>query len=105
MSVRLPERVGAAKARELSFTARRISGTDAAAMGLANRSVPAEELAASVAELAGEIAANSPDTVSMMKRLIRDSAEMSRTDALARERTRPYGTPSDMAERMKAGGR
>lgn len=105
MSVRLPERVGVAKARELSFTARRISGADAAAMGLATRSVPAGELEASVAELAGEIAANSPDTVSMMKRLIRDAAEMSRTDALARERTRPYGTPSDMAERMKAGGR
>jgi enoyl-CoA hydratase len=40
MSVRLPERVGVAKARELSFTARRITGIEAAQVGLAVRSGP-----------------------------------------------------------------
>ena len=44
MSVRLPERVGVAKARELSFTARRITGIEAAQVGLAVRSVPLDEL-------------------------------------------------------------
>ena len=100
MSVRLPERVGPAKAKELSFTAKRISGIEAAAMGLANWSVPLDELDASVDHFARQMVANSPDTISMMKRLIKDSANMARTDALERERELPYGTPSDMAERM-----
>jgi len=105
MSVRLPERIGVAKAREMSFTAKRISGVEAAAMGLANRSVPLDELDGVVAEMAGQIVANSPDTVSMMKRLIFDAQGMERTAALERERTHPYGRPSDMEERMRAGGR
>jgi enoyl-CoA hydratase len=94
MSVRLPERVGVSKARELSFTARRISGLEAAEMGLAVRSVPLDELEDAVA-----------GTVSMMKRLITDSQNMPRTNALQRERTLPYGRPDDMEERMRAGGR
>lgn len=105
MSVRLPERVGVAKARELSFTAKRISGTEAAAIGLANTAVPLGDLEATVVEMATQIAANSPGTVSMMKRLITDAENLPRREALDRERTRPYGTPDDMAERMQAGGR
>jgi len=105
MSVRLPERVGVAKARELSFTARRISGVEAASMGLANRSVPLEDLDAEVATTAAQIAGNSADTVSMMKQLIADSQNMPRRDALARERELPYGRPADMEERMRSGGR
>ncbi|MFT4597055.1 MAG: enoyl-CoA hydratase [Paracrocinitomix sp.] len=105
MSVRLPERVGVSKARELSFTARRISGLEAAEMGLAVRSVPLDELEDAVATTAGQIASNSAGTVSMMKRLITDSQNMPRTNALQRERTLPYGRPDDMEERMRAGGR
>jgi len=105
MSVRLPERIGVAKARELSFTAKRIRGTEAAAIGLANQSVPLEDLDQTVVELAGQIAANSPGTVSMMKRLILDQRNLGRTDALERERMLPYGRPADMEERMRAGGR
>ena len=105
MSVRLPERVGVAKARELSFTAKRFSGTEAAAMGLANQAVPLADLDTAVASMASQIVASSAGTVSMMKRLITDSRNMSRTDALLHERQRPYGLPADMAERMAAGGR
>lgn len=105
MSVRLPERVGVAKARELSFTAKRIRGTEAAAIGLANQSVPLDDLEATVVELAHQIAANSPGTVSMMKRLILDQRNLDRADALERERMHPYGRPADMEERMRAGGR
>jgi len=105
MSVRLPERVGVAKARELSFTARRFTGTEAAAMGLANHAVPLADLDTTVADLASQIVSSSADTVSMMKRLITDSRNMSRTEALQHERQRPYGLPSDMAERIAAGGR
>jgi enoyl-CoA hydratase len=105
MSVRLPERVGVAKARELSFTARRITGIEAAQVGLAVRSVPLDELDAAVATTAGQITANSSGTVSKMKRLITDSQNMARAEALLRERELPYGRPGDMEERMRAGGR
>ncbi len=105
MSIRLPERVGVSKARELSFTARRISGVEAAQIGLAVRSVPLDELDDAVATTAGQIAANSSGTVSKMKRLIADSQNMSRTEALLHERGLPYGRPDDMEERMRAGGR
>jgi enoyl-CoA hydratase/carnithine racemase len=105
MSVRLPERVGVSKARELSFTARRISGVEAAQIGLVVRSVPLDELDDAVAITAGQIAANSSGTVSKMKRLITDSQNMPRTEALLHERGLPYGRPDDMEERMRAGGR
>ena len=105
MSVRLPERVGVAKARELSYTAKRISGHEAAAIGLANHAVPLADLGAFVQQMARQIAVNSPGTVSMMKRLITDAQNMDRTDALERERSAPYGRPADMEERMRAGGR
>jgi len=105
MSVRLPERVGVSRARELSYTARRISGVEAAEIGLALRSVPLEDLDASVAATAMKIAANSAGTVSKMKRLITDSQNMPRTQALQHERSMPYGRPDDMEERMRSGGR
>src|SRR5690606_21454049 len=55
MSVRLPERVGRSAAKELMFTSRRISGAEAAAIGLVDRCVPDAELDATVAALAAEI--------------------------------------------------
>ena len=105
MSVRLPERIGRSAAKELMFTARRISGADAARIGLVDRSVPRDDLESAVADLAREITANSPGTNRIVKRLIADGLERMRSDALLHERSRPHGTPEDMAERMRAGGR
>ncbi|MEZ5227917.1 MAG: enoyl-CoA hydratase/isomerase family protein [Acidimicrobiales bacterium] len=59
MSVRLPERVGRSTAKELMFTARRISGTEAEAIGLVDHCVPDDELDAAVCSLAEQILANS----------------------------------------------
>lgn len=105
MSVRLPERVGRSKAKELMFTARRISGEQAASIGLVDRAVPASELEATVDGLAAEIVANSAGTNRIVKQLIADGGDRTRTEALLHERSRPYGFPADMAERMRAGGR
>lgn len=100
MSVRLPERVGRSKAKELMFTARRISGVEAAQIGLVDRAVPFDELEASVDALAAEIVANSAGTNRIVKQLIADGKERPRNHALLHERERPYGFPDDMAERM-----
>jgi enoyl-CoA hydratase/carnithine racemase len=100
MSIRLPERVGLSNAKDLMFTARRIDGTAAKAIGLVDRCVPDEELDPAVDTLAAEIATNSPGTNRIVKRLLRERMERNRPDALAYERSSPHGFPEDMAERM-----
>ena len=107
MSVRLPERVGRSRAKELMFTARRVSGVEAASIGLVDRVVAADQLEETVAGLAAEIVRNSTGTNRIVKRLIADGVEgtRSRAEALLHERANPYGVPEDMAERLRAGGR
>jgi enoyl-CoA hydratase len=100
MTVRLPERVGTAKAKELMFTARRIRGEEAARIGLANQAVPDDELDATVDALTSEIVGNSWDTSRFDKAILADQRDRTRTERLAYERTSPYGRPRDMAERM-----
>lgn len=105
MSIRLPERVGVSTAKEMMFTSRRISGTEAAEIGLVDHAVPADDLDGAVATLAGEILANSRGTNRIVKQLIADRAEKTRVEAMLHERTMPHGRPDDMAERMAGGGR
>jgi enoyl-CoA hydratase len=100
LSVRLPERVGVSTAKELMFTSRRISGSDAAGIGLVDRAVPANQLDNTVDALAGEIVANSWGTNRIDKQLLADASHMSRREGIEAERLRPYGAPDDMAERM-----
>jgi enoyl-CoA hydratase len=100
MSVRLPERIGTARAKELMFTSRRISATQAASLGLLDRVCPDHELDGAVDELAREIAANSWGTNRIDKALLRAGAERTRSKALLHEREAPFGFPDDMRERM-----
>lgn len=102
MSVRLPERVGRSRAKELMFTSRRITGDQAAAIGLVDRAVPDLEIDVVVAALAAEIAQNSAGTNRIDKALIAAQARQTREEALLFERTLPFGLPEDMNERMAA---
>jgi enoyl-CoA hydratase len=105
MSVRLPERIGRATAKELMFTGRRVDGLEAARIGLANRCVPDDELDDAVAAMAAAVVANSWGTSRIDKQLLASSARLPRDEALLHERTAPFGFPDDMAERMAGGGR
>jgi enoyl-CoA hydratase/carnithine racemase len=105
MSVRLPERIGRSMAKELMFTSRRIDASEAARIGLVDHCVPDDELESSIAALTREILANSIGTNRIVKTLISDRAERTRSDALRHERELPHGRPDDMAERMRAGRR
>lgn len=99
MSQRLPRFVGPARARELSYTARRFSGQEAAAWGLAIRSVPLADLDATVAELAAQIAANSHGSLMAYKDLYRAAERLDLPEGLAYE----FGTSyeiSDTASRV-----
>jgi enoyl-CoA hydratase len=105
MSVRLPDRIGRSRAKELMFTSRRISGREAAAIGLVDHVVPDDELDGAVAALVAEILANSWGTNRIDKQLLAAAPERTRSEALRHERELPFGLPADMAERMRAGGR
>ncbi len=100
MSIRLPERVGLANAKDMMFTARRIDGTRAREIGLVDRPCRRTSSTPSVDTLAGEIAANSPGTNRRVKLLLRERFDRNRPDAILYERSSPHGLPEDMAERM-----
>lgn len=73
--------------KELLFTGRRFNASDAHAMGLVNRVLPALELEAATRTLASDIAANAPLTIRAAKLTIDEilrrpeSADASRLDA------------------------
>ena len=81
--VRLPQLVGPAKAKELIFTARKLSAAEALAIGLANQVVPKAELLPTARAMAAQIAANGPLAVRAAKRAI--NASLGLEAALARE--------------------
>lgn len=62
--------VGPARAKELFFTARRVTAAEALAMGFVTRTVPAADLAAQAATLAATIAATAPLTIRAAKAAI-----------------------------------
>ncbi|MCF7550535.1 crotonase/enoyl-CoA hydratase family protein [Pseudonocardia sp. WMMC193] len=81
----LPELVGRDRAKELTFTGRRVSGTEAVRIGLATRVADAPREAA--LELAREIAAVSPHAVRAAKRLLESSGRVDVSTQLAAEQT------------------
>jgi len=62
--------IGTARAAEMLFTSRALSGTEAASIGLVNRAVPAAELMAEARATATVIAANAPLAMRLTKRAI-----------------------------------
>ena len=69
----LPRAVGWAKAAELMFTGDTISADEALACGLVSRVVPADGLMDEARALAERIAANPPQTLRLVKRLLREA--------------------------------
>jgi enoyl-CoA hydratase/carnithine racemase len=67
---RLPRLVGAAKAKELMFTATQIDADEALRIGLVERLVPDAELESTVRDLAATIAAQPPLAVQGAKRAV-----------------------------------
>jgi len=70
-----PLTAGIRRTKELLFTARLISGSEAAAMGMINRSVPADQLDAAVFELASEIGLTSTEMLTIQKASANAAAE------------------------------
>ena len=66
--------VGLNKAKELCFTARKISAAEAYGLGIVNRVVPAADLMAEARKLAIEIAAGPATALAMIKNLLNKSS-------------------------------
>jgi enoyl-CoA hydratase len=100
----LAERVGVLKARELIYFGEFFSGAEAAAMGIANRAVPADRVREVALEWATRLAALAPLSLAAAKRLIGPAGERSREEAMHEERAaldRIFGS-SDWAEGVAA---
>ena len=77
--------VGAAKARELYFTARVVQGAEAAQMGLVNRSVPFDQLAQAAQAFAQELASLPTIAVGYMKKNLNVAMRGNLSDVLDSE--------------------
>ncbi len=82
----LSNRVGVAKAREIIFLGDFFSGADAADMGVVNRAVPAHDVLSEATRLARRLARRAPIPLAAAKQLIGPAAEMSREEAMEREK-------------------
>lgn len=81
----LPRLVGGARAAELLFSSRVLSGAEAAAMGLVSRAVPREQVLPAARELAASIAACAPLAVRGVKRALARSPRATLEDQIAFE--------------------
>ncbi len=93
--------VGLDVAKELTFTGRMVSGQEAVELGLCTRL--SDDPRSSALELAGEIAARSPDAIRAAKRLFNQAPEVSIADGFAAERleiSRLIGSPNQVEQVM-----
>ncbi len=102
----LPRIVGPQRAKELMFLGDDLSAADCERWGIANRVVPAAELAATVDELAARLASGPTKAIAMTKWLVNRSHESSRHSAFDEEAYAQelVTTTADMAEGIKAFG-
>lgn len=80
-TVRLPRRVGAGRARELTYTGAMISAAEALQMGLANKVFPQSELLAKAQETAKVIGSRAPQAIAMIKKSIHEGASLGEPQA------------------------
>ncbi len=81
----LPRLVGTARAAELLFTGRIITGAEAAEMGMVNRAVAADRVLPEALELAREVAASAPIAVAGVKQALARSPSATLDDQLGFE--------------------
>ncbi len=87
LSQRLPRRIGQMRAREMSFTARRVGAAEALALGLVLEVAPLVELDARIEALATAIIANDAAAIAAYKTLYRACETHTLDDGLAFEAT------------------
>ena len=81
----LPQRIGHARAFALMALGERLSGTEAATLGLANRALPAVDLTSEAMAAAHKLASKPASALAATKQLMRDSAAIEAAMAADRE--------------------
>jgi enoyl-CoA hydratase len=84
-TVRLPRRVGAARAREMTYTGNMVGAPEALVLGLVAKIVPREELLKACLETTKVISSRAPVAVSMIKRSIHEGMSLTEDEALELE--------------------
>jgi enoyl-CoA hydratase/carnithine racemase len=82
---RLSRLVGRARATELMIAGRFLTADEAHAWGIVNHVVAKDDLLARAEELAGAVAAQAPEAVSTIKRIVREGADAPLATALSLE--------------------
>lgn len=100
LSLRLPHRVGTAKAAEMMFTCRSYSGEDAQAMHLVNFCYEDQRFEPELAALTADILANSWYSNQVMKRVLKASDGLPLHDAHALELFKNEGLAPDASSRL-----
>jgi enoyl-CoA hydratase/carnithine racemase len=100
MTQRLPRRVGMSKAKEMMFTSGSYSGTEALAMGLADRCVPDDKLEEETTALVSAISANSPHTNKINKEILIETDGMELEEGLDYELDTSPGLCVDGLDRL-----
>jgi enoyl-CoA hydratase len=100
LSLRLPHRVGTAKASEMMYTCRSYSGAEAHEMHLANFCFPDQAFETELAALAADILANSWYSNQVNKRALAESDGLPLADAHALRMFKNEGLAPDAAERV-----
>jgi enoyl-CoA hydratase/carnithine racemase len=98
-SMLLPAVLGHQRAFEIFALGEPIDGRTALAWGLANRAVPADQVEAAAAELAGKLAARAPNSLRKTKALMRDSG---RLWSLMQREGEAFGSQMKSPEAMEA---
>jgi 2-(1,2-epoxy-1,2-dihydrophenyl)acetyl-CoA isomerase len=81
----LPRRIGLQKAKELALLGDTLPAAEAAALGLVNRVVSAEQLRSTAMELAERLAAGPTSAITLTKRLLNLSLDQDRASAMLAE--------------------
>lgn len=84
-SQRIIRQIPLCKAKELMFTGDQITAVEAVDLGLCNRAIPRARLMQEAMALAEKISGKSPLTLKLLKRALRDGAEMPLGAALSHE--------------------
>jgi 2-(1,2-epoxy-1,2-dihydrophenyl)acetyl-CoA isomerase len=81
----LPRRIGLQRAKELAFLGDALPASEALALGLVNRVVPADELATTTDDLVARLAAGPTSAIGLTKRLLNTSIDSDRAGAFLAE--------------------
>jgi enoyl-CoA hydratase len=100
LSLRLPHRIGAAKASEMMFSCRSYSGRQAESMHLANFCFPDDRFEAELAALCADILSNSWYANQVNKRALIETDGLSLHDAHALDLFKNEGLAPDAAQRI-----